>query len=124
FTQVHTFTHAPADVEDAMGDPRFYEQLELPDVTAPEILGRTYRAGVIELTMRYVFTGHLDPIVHRVLGDDEISWTQTLSLDTTTHEGTLTIVPSVLSGKVNCRAELVLTPGETGAVGSTRTITG
>jgi len=118
----HQFSFGRADVEDAMCDPAFYGQLEIPDVTKPEILDRSVRDGVIELSMRYVFTGQLDPIVNRVLGNSEISWTQALRVDTRAHTGSLTIVPSVLPGKVDCSASITFTDAADG--GCTRVLDG
>lgn len=117
----HRFSLGRADVEDAMCDPAFYGQLEIPDVTQPEILERSVTHGVIDLTLRYVFTGQLDPIVDKVLGRSEISWTQTLQIDTQTHSGSLTISPSVLTDKIDCHATLSFADT---ATGSTRVIDG
>lgn len=117
----HTFEHGLADVEDAMTDPAFYEQLELPDVTKPELLGREVDGPSITVRLHYVFTGHVDAIVHRVLGNDDIAWTQTLAFDTGAGRGTLTIEPSVLAGQVRCSADIVLTGDSTRC---TRTLEG
>lgn len=104
----HTFALGIADIEDAMTDVAFYEQLDLPDVTKPEVLGRDHDGTTVTIRLRYVFDGHLDPIVNTVLGNQEIAWAQTLAFDTSTHRGTLSIEPSVLSDKVHCNADITL----------------
>ncbi|MFZ4584926.1 MAG: DUF2505 family protein [Acidimicrobiia bacterium] len=110
----HRFQHALADIEDAMTDVAFYEQLDLPDVTKPEVLGREQNGRAVTIRLRYVFDGHLDPIVNTVLGNQEIAWAQTLVFDTAAHRGTLTIEPSVLADKVHCAADITLAAADDG----------
>jgi hypothetical protein len=90
-TATHTFD-APLDaVEAGMTDPAFYAQLELPDVEAPEVLGREEDGVDVTVTVRMVFNGHLDAIARRIVGSHEIAWVQTVSLDQERHTGRLRV---------------------------------
>ncbi len=119
----HEFPAPVADVERAMADPAFYDQLhDLPDLAPPEVLDRTEVGSRITLRVRYVFTGHVDLIVRRVVNIDQLVWIQTTEFDTHAHEATLTVVPEKLGSMLQCAGKFEL--ASTSAGGTVRTLTG
>jgi hypothetical protein len=119
----HEFPAPVEAVEAAMADPAFYGQLrDLPDLAPPEVLDRTASGSRITLRVRYVFTGHVDPIVKRLVDVDELVWVQTTEFDTEAHEASLTVVPEKLGSMLRCGGRFELAP--TPAGGTVRTLTG
>ena len=110
--EAHHEFPAPVDaVEEAMADPAFYEQLrDLPDLAPPEVLDRTEVGSRITLQVRYVFTGHIDPIVRRIVNVDQLVWVQTTELDTAAHEASLTVAPEKLGSMLQCAGKFELAP--------------
>ncbi|MCU1456305.1 MAG: hypothetical protein JWL73_397 [Actinomycetia bacterium] len=127
----HEFPAAVEAVEQAMADPAFYAQLrDLPDLAPPEVVDRAAVGSRITLTVRYVFTGHVDPIVRRVVPVDQLVWVQTTEFDTAAHEATLTVVPEKLGSMLQCAGKFVLQPATrtsgdgVARPGTVRTLTG
>src|SRR6266699_2141170 len=72
-------------------DPDFQTQLALPDLSQPTVVSHADDGTTMELTLRYEYTGQLDPIARKVIGGRELTWIQALRLDTTTYKGTRTV---------------------------------
>ena len=92
-TATHTFDAPIEVVEAGMTDPAFYAQLELPDVETPEVVGHEDDGADVTVTIRMVFNGHLDSFARRIVGNRELAWVQTVSLDREHHTGRLRVKP-------------------------------
>jgi hypothetical protein len=101
----HEFYASVGSVEDALVDARFWAQLRLPDVALPVVVGSG--ADHIELAMEWA--GTLDALGRRIAGTDQVTWSQTIDLDRSSHRGTLSIVSS-LRVDVSCRGTFRLEP--------------
>ena len=51
-----------------LADPRFYTELDLPDVARPVLLDHRLEAQRSVAVLRYEFIGRLDPMARRLLG--------------------------------------------------------
>ena len=117
FRTEHRFTAAPTAVAAVLRDPAFHATLDLPDLGRPEIVS----ADDDRLRLRYVWTGDLDPIARRLLGDRPLTWIQEMRLDPETLAGTLTFAAEADPDRLNGDARVTITAEDTGAV---RRITG
>ena len=73
-----------------LSDPDFYLELELPDLSRPEVIERRKGSGDELLRLRYEFVGNLDPIAQRLIGADRLSWIQEMRFDPRAAAGLLT----------------------------------
>lgn len=98
FQAEHRIVGSRASVAAALSDADFYAALKLPDVSLPEVVEHV--AGEL-VVLRYEFTGNLDPLARRLLGGDQLTWTQEVRLDGDTG-GTLAFTadanPAMLHG--------------------------
>jgi hypothetical protein len=67
FTAEHRFDGSPDAVAALLTDAHFYETLDLPDVSEPEVVDRTSDGQRSQLRLRYEFSGTLDPRARRLL---------------------------------------------------------
>lgn len=72
-----------------LSDPDFYVELELPDLSRPEVLAITADGEGTSLRLRYEFEGRLDPVAKRLLGGRTLAWIQEIHLDPSGTSGTL-----------------------------------
>jgi len=117
FRAEHRFAAAPIVVAAVLRDPAFHTALDLPDLGRPEVLA----ADEHGLRLRYAWTGDLDPIARRLLGDRPLTWIQEMRLDPETLAGTLTFAAEADPDRLNGDARVAITAEGTGAV---RRITG
>jgi hypothetical protein len=89
FSAEHEFDGTPHDVAVILTDPRFHTNLDLPDLSRPEIDLQDASGSERKLRMRYEFVGSLDPVARRLLGSRRLTWIQTLVLDIDTGNGSL-----------------------------------
>jgi hypothetical protein len=102
FAARHEFDAAPSAVAHAMTDPAFVASLRLPDLEAPDVLGRQSNANGTVLLARFRFVGSLDPIARKVLGNDRISWVQEVEVDADAIHGRLRVTPDARAGAMRC----------------------
>ncbi|MDQ1489607.1 MAG: hypothetical protein QOJ23_2121 [Actinomycetota bacterium] len=75
-------------------EPRFYELLgELPKLGRPELLDRREVGSVVDLSVRFRFTGNLSPAVTRVLDPARLSWVEESVHDLERHTVTFHMKP-------------------------------
>lgn len=117
FSARHDFDAPPARVSEVMTDPEFVASLRLPDLEAPEVLGRQSNANGTVLLARFRFVGSLDPIARKVLGNDRISWVQEVEVDTDGARGRLRVTPDARAGSMRCEGSYRL---DATAAGGTR----
>ncbi len=70
-------------------DPDFYLELDLPDLSRPEVLAITADGEGTSLRLRYEFEGRLDSVAKRLLGGRTLAWIQEIRLDPSGIAGTL-----------------------------------
>lgn len=106
FHAVHQFSSSPLEVMVAMVDGDLYANLQLPDLSLPEVLGRSSEGGRTSLQLRYAFIGHLDPLGRRLVGADHLSWIQQVEVDTSARAGRLTFASVDRSQRLRGEAEV------------------
>jgi hypothetical protein len=113
FEAEHRFHGSPQAVAAILIDPMFYVSLELPDVSRPVVLEPQgeHEQSSRSIRLRYEFTGQLDPLGRRLLGDHLLSWTQLLELGADGRCGTLEFAaeaaPRLLHGSASFTLEEV-----------------
>jgi hypothetical protein len=107
-TASHIFGAPIATVCAGMGDPEFYAALRLPDLEPPELLVRTVDGDRVDIHTRFTYTGKLDPIARRIVGNDHVAWVQRLVIDAPAHSATLTVSPEVGVMPVTCSGTFAL----------------
>ena len=122
FESEHDFAASSERVAVLMSDPAFQEQLDLPDLSRPEVVAHVVDGTTRRLRLRYEYVGELDPIARRVVGGRKLTWIQELQLDVATGIGTLSFAADEEADRVNGTADVALTP--TGPATSRRRIVG
>ena len=118
FTVTETID-APRDaVERAHGDPGYYASLgdASSSVRAPELLSASTEGGSVRVRVRYAFAGTVSGPAAMVVDVDKLSWVIETDYDTTTHAGTLVVVPDHYDGILRCRGTLALADAEGGTL--------
>jgi hypothetical protein len=107
-TASHSFTGSVVAVCAAMSDPAFYAELRLPDVDPPELISRTVDGARVDVHVRFMYTGKLDPIARRIVGHDQVSWVQQLQIDPAAASAALQVIPAVGVVSVTCTGTFTL----------------
>jgi hypothetical protein len=89
FRAQHRFHGQPGAVAQVLSDSSFYLDLDLPDLTRPEVIERRGDNDEVVLRLRYEFVGDLIPMARRVLGNQPLTWTQEVRVDLRAPSGTL-----------------------------------
>ncbi len=89
FESVHRFHGSPASVARILADPGFYRDLDLPDLSLPEMVENRTEGNDAVVTLRYEFVGHLDPLARALLGGGRLTWVQEVRVDLRNGSGTL-----------------------------------
>ncbi|MGH9035078.1 MAG: DUF2505 family protein [Acidimicrobiia bacterium] len=86
---------APIDaIALAFTEPDLYTALgALPKLGRPQVLGRTENGDVVNLQIRYQFTGDLSPAARRVVDPARLSWVEHSTHDLSRHQVEFTMVP-------------------------------
>lgn len=132
FTAEHRFPGRPDAVAEVLGDPGFYRTLRLPDlellevrpIEAPDPIAAGSQGAAptgIGLLLRYEFTGSLDAIVRRLLGDERLKWSQEVHLPDASG-GWLSFAAEGNPRLLHGRAEFVLELDESDAAVSGSTV--
>jgi hypothetical protein len=108
FKVTHTFSATVQAVEAGTTDPAFYQQLQLPDVAAIEVQERRVDDTATTLRVRFVYGGQLDSIARRVVGSQQLSWIQTIAVDTERHGGGLDAVAESRPDRLTAKATFTL----------------
>jgi hypothetical protein len=83
-----------ADVEEALINPAFIEQLNgLPKIGSAELVAQERSGDVVEQEIRYVFRGELSSAVRAVVDPRKLSWVLESQIDLSTHSSTWRILP-------------------------------
>ena len=110
FASDHDFDAPAARVGELMGDPEFQTHLELPDLSLPTVVTHEVDGAQRLLRLRYQYTGQLDSLARRIVGDRQLTWVQELRLDVARGTGTLSFSAANDAGRVDGSAAVVITP--------------
>jgi|SRR5579862_609412 len=127
FTAEHRFPASPAAVAAILGDPGFYETLELPDLTLLDASGSDEPpSGDRRISLRYEFTGSLDPMARRLLGGARLTWKQEVVIrgEGDDSSGALSFAAEASPRILHGSAEFALTPLQGTVVGCVRHLAG
>ncbi len=102
----HEFSAPAAKVAARFCDPEFHTQLDLPDLSRPEVVANSVDGSRNLLRLRYEYVGQLDPIARKIVGGRKLTWIQELRLDTATGVGTLAFSAEEEPRKVNGMANV------------------
>ena len=114
FHAEHHFSSPAVDVMGAMVDSDLYADLQFPDLSQPEVLGRNSEGSRTSLKLRYAFIGRLDPLGRRLVGTDQLSWIQEVEVDTTALAGRLTFASEDRSRRLHGEALITFHPERDG----------
>src|SRR5437870_4679761 len=101
FSVDHELPGPPAAVAAVLLDPKFHEQLDLPDMSRPEVVEASTTGTTSVLRLRYEFTGHLDAVVRKLLGNRKLTWLQELTFDMAMLRGRLTFAAEADPKRLN-----------------------
>ena len=111
FTVTETIAAPRGDVVRALADPGYYASLATASssVRPPELLSADAGGGTLRVRVRYAFAGTITGPAAMVVDVDKLSWVIETDFDTTSHAGTLVVVPDHYDGMLRCRGTLTLT---------------
>ncbi len=112
FEAEHDFPASCAAVADVLCDPAFHTQLDLPDLSRPEVVSSSVDGPIRLLRLRYEYIGRLDPIARKLIGDRQLAWIQELRLDTSTYTGRLSFSAEQDADRLNGSAHVAIAPFE------------
>ena len=114
FTVTETIDAPRDDIVRALGEPGYYASLgdASTSVRAPELLSASTDGGSLQIRVRYAFAGTISGPAAMVVDVDKLTWVIETEYDTTTHTGTLVVVPDHYEGMLRCRG--TLDPGRRG----------
>ena len=117
FEVEHHFAAPPQAVQAALADPDFHRSLRLPDVGPPEVIEHTLGDnGVAVLVVRMTFTGHIDPILRRLIGGGPPVWLQRTTIETTGGRGHLDVTADGQGDRLRATADWRCEPTDDGCV--------
>ena len=108
FEVEHEFPAPPAQVADVLCDAAFHTQLDLPDLSRPEVLESSVDGTSRLLRLRYEYIGRIDPIARKIVAGRKLTWIQELRLDTSTYTGTLSFSAEEDAGRLYGTAEVAI----------------
>ena len=108
FETEHDFSASRERVAATLCDPAFQSQLDLPDLSRPEVIEHSTNGTTQLLRLRYEYVGQLDPIARKIVGSRKLTWIQELRLDTVTFEGTLTFAAEEDEDRLNGKAKVTI----------------
>lgn len=89
FRAEHHFRGPDRAVVAVLADPTFYLDLDLPDLSRPEIVEQREEGDHVVVRLRYEFEGNLDPIAQRLVGSGRLAWIQEVRVDVAAGTGSL-----------------------------------
>jgi hypothetical protein len=117
----HRFDGSEEAVAAILSDPAFYLDLDLPDLSRPEVIEHGADGDEAVVRLRYEFVGSLDPIAQRLIGSGHLAWIQEVRVDQSRGSGTLGFEAEKNRRQLHGAAHFVL---ETAGTGTVRTIDG
>ena len=117
FTVSETIAAARDEVLRALADPGYFAHLgeAATSVRAPELLAVSEDAGIIRTSVRYAFDGTISGPAAMVVDVAKLTWVIDTTYDTTTHTGTVVVVPDHYESMLRCDGTLTLEDDGTGS---------
>lgn len=112
FRAEHHFDGPVTRVLSVLSEPRFYLDLDLPDLSRPELLEERPDGDGVVLRLRYEFVGSLDPIAQRLIGPGRLAWLQEVRVDPATRTGSLRFEAEKDPGRLHGDATCTFTEAE------------
>lgn len=102
--EVRQHIEAPPEVVvRAYADPRLYESFgSSSKLGAPEVLSRDVRDALVDLRIRYQFTGHLSSAARAILDPAKLSWVEHSTHDLEQRTGHYRFVPDHYADRFEC----------------------
>jgi hypothetical protein len=118
FTVTETIDAPRDDIVRALGESGYYASLGdvSTSVRAPELLSASTEGDTLRIRVRYAFAGTISGPAAMVVDVDRLTWVIETEYDTTTHTGTLVVVPDNYEGMLRCRGTLALADAGTSTV--------
>ena len=118
FTVTETIDAPREDVVRALAEPDYYAGLgdASTSVRAPELLSAETTGGMLRVQVRYAFAGTISGPAARVVDTRKLTWVIETAYDTTTHRGTLVVVPDHYDGMLRCDGTLALDEAGSGTL--------
>jgi hypothetical protein len=111
------FRADPSDVADAFADPELYTLLgELPKLGKPEVLTRTSDGDVVEMRIRYAFTGELSSAVRAVIDPAKLTWVEEATHDLAARTVRFVLVADHYRDRFRCSGSYRLDPSGDGTI--------
>jgi hypothetical protein len=108
FSADHLLPGPPTEVVAVWLSPTFHETLDLPDLSRPEVVEASTTGTTSVVRLRYEFTGHLDPVVRKLLGNRKLTWIQDLHFDLALMRGRLTFAAEADAKRLYGDADVTL----------------
>lgn len=116
FQVEHRFDGPPDAVAALLVDADFYQDLDLPDLSRPEVLSSGSGGEHPVLRLRYEFVGSLDPFARRLLGHHRLAWNQVVRLDPSARSGELTFAAAADPKRLHGSAQFTLEQDDGGCL--------
>lgn len=125
FTVEQTYDADPDVIARAYTDPALYEVIgDVSRLGRPEVLERREVGDdVVEMRVRYRFTGDLSSAARAVLDPDKLTWVERSTHDLERGEVTFRLEPDNYADRFRASGSCRIGPGPGGA-GAVRTVTG
>lgn len=112
----------PDAVARAYTDPALYALFdELPRLGMPEVLARTQTGEVVEMQVRYRFTGHLSAAAKAIIDPDRLTWVEHSTHDLATRTVRYRLIADHYRDRFESDGEYRFDPDDGGTV---RTVSG
>lgn len=116
------FTGPPEAVARIHTEPRFYELLgELPKLGKPEVLDRREDGAVVQLAVRFRFTGNLSSAVTRVVDPAKLTWIEESVHDLAQLTSTFRMKPDHYPDRLRSEGSARYEPSDDGGTGRVTT---
>jgi hypothetical protein len=118
------YSATPNDVAHAYADPALYAAfVALPRTDRPEVLGHRATGDIVELQVRWRFSGELPGAARRVIDPDRLTWVETSRHDVEHRRTTFRMVADHYADRLSCAGEYRFSPAPVGA-GTVRIVDG
>jgi hypothetical protein len=116
FHAEHRFNASMESIGRLLAEPSFYLDLDLPDLSRPDLLESHEDGRISVVRLRYTFVGPLDPITHRLIGSNPLAWIQELRIDRRAGSGALHFEAELDPSRLHGTGDFVLAETSDGTV--------
>lgn len=116
FRAEHHYRGSDRAVSALVADAAFDLELDLPDLSRPELVEQREDGDDVVVRLRYEFEGKLDPIATRLIGSGRLAWIQEVRVDRLAGTGSLGFEAERDPGRLHGAADFVIAAEGAGAV--------